>query len=172
MNQLNAASFVKIHGSMVLKYLIHRMGANRNLAPLMLKHILLHCMKTNIVGRSTKLLQGENDLQLRRNSSSICQNWNVSNSKKLSKKRNKNAPGLNGIPFLVYKKCPKVLDVLLEILNRVWKDKKIPSSWQKAIIVLLAKSDDLKSPAEFRPIALLNAEGLSLIHISEPTRPY
>ena len=47
------------------------------------------------------------------------------------KKRNKNAPGLNGIPFLVYKKCPKVLDVLLEILNRVWEDKKIPSSWQK-----------------------------------------
>ena len=69
------------------------------------------------------------------------------------KKRNKNAPGINGIPFLVYKKCPKVLDMLLEVLNRAWETKGIPSSWQKAIIVLLAKSDDLKSPAEFRPIA-------------------
>jgi hypothetical protein len=75
------------------------------------------------------------------------------------KKRNKNAPGINGIPFLVYKKCPKVLKILLEIMNRVWSEKVVPHSWQQAVIVLLAKSDELNKPSEFRPIALLNAEG-------------
>ena len=77
----------------------------------------------------------------------------------VAKKRNKNAPGMNGIPFLVYKKCPKVLDVLLLIMNRVWAEKIIPESWQRAVIVLLAKSEVLDDPKEFRSIALLNAEG-------------
>ena len=30
----------------------------------------------------------------------------------VSKKRNKNAPGINGILFLVYKKCPRILSAL------------------------------------------------------------
>ena len=77
----------------------------------------------------------------------------------VKKKRNKNAPGMNGIPFLLYKKCPKVLDMLLQIMNRVWSEKVIPESWQRAVIVLLAKSDILDDPKEFRPIALLNSEG-------------
>ena len=73
----------------------------------------------------------------------------------VQKKGNKNAPGLNAIPFLVNTKCPQLLDFLLRIMNRVWT----PISWQRAMIVLLAKPDDLSSPSEFRPIALLNAEG-------------
>ena len=77
----------------------------------------------------------------------------------MCKKRNKNVPGINGIPFLVYKKCPKVLYMLLNIMNRVWDEKVIPKSWQQAVIVLLAKSEVLDDPSEFRPIALLNAEG-------------
>ena len=77
----------------------------------------------------------------------------------VAKKRNKNAPGMNGIPFLVYKKCPKVLDVLLLIMNRVWAEKIIPESWQCPVIVLLAKYEVLDDPKEFWPIALLNAEG-------------
>ena len=35
----------------------------------------------------------------------------------------------------------------------------IPESWQRAVIALLAKSEVLNVPKEFRPIALLNAEG-------------
>ena len=66
---------------------------------------------------------------------------------------------MNGNPFLVYKKCPKVLDVLLLIINRVWIEKIILESWQRAVIVLLAKSEVLNDPKEFRPIALFNAEG-------------
>ena len=66
---------------------------------------------------------------------------------------------MNAIPFVVYKKCPKLLEILLRIMNRVWKEKKVPVSWQRAMVVLLAKSDNLTDPGEFRPIALLNAEG-------------
>ena len=79
--------------------------------------------------------------------------------KAVLKKWNRNAPGLNAIPFVVYKKCDKVLDILAQIMRRVWEEKVIPKSWQRAIVVLLAKSEDLASPGEFRPIALLNAEG-------------
>ena len=77
----------------------------------------------------------------------------------VKKKRNKNAPGINGIPFLVYKMCPRLLIILLSIMNRIWSEKVIPRCWQCGLIVLIAKSDDLSSPGEFRPIALLNAEG-------------
>ena len=56
----------------------------------------------------------------------------------VQKKGNKNAPGLNAIPFLVYKKCPQLLDFLLRIMNRVWTEKKVPTSWQRVTIVLLA----------------------------------
>ena len=66
----------------------------------------------------------------------------------VQKKGNKNAPGLNAIPFLVYKKCPQLLVFLLRIMNRVWTEKKVPISWQRAMNVLLAKSDDLSSPLD------------------------
>ena len=74
-------------------------------------------------------------------------------------KRNKNAPGINSIPFKVYKKCPQLVQYLLKIIVRVWEEKRIPRSWQCALIVLIAKSDKLDQPSEFRPIALLNSEG-------------
>ena len=77
----------------------------------------------------------------------------------VKKKRNKNAPGINSIPFLVYKKCPKLLEYLLQIFERVWTSGKIPKSWQCAIVTLISKSSCLDDPGEFRPIALLNAEG-------------
>ena len=34
----------------------------------------------------------------------------------------------------------------------------MPAGWQRAIIVLLGKSDRLCEPSEFRPVALLTAE--------------
>ena len=76
-------------------------------------------------------------------------------------KKSKCAPGINGIPYLVYKKCPGVLKFLLDIMTRVWKEKKIPVSWQRGFIILIPKSStgDLNDPSEFRPIALLNSEG-------------
>ena len=76
-------------------------------------------------------------------------------------KRTRNAPGMNGIPYLVYKKCPAALARLLKIIHRVWKDKEIPRSWQCGFVILIPKSSTttLSDPTEFRPIALINTEG-------------
>ena len=68
---------------------------------------------------------------------------------------------MNAVPYLVYKKCPKILKFLLQIMKRAWRDRVIPVSWQRGCIILIPKSStkDLSDPSEFRPIALLNAEG-------------
>ena len=76
-------------------------------------------------------------------------------------KKSKCAPGVNAIPYLVYKKCPAILKFLLQIVKRVWRKRTIPASWQRGAIILIPKSSttDLADPKEFRPIALLNSEG-------------
>ena len=76
-------------------------------------------------------------------------------------KKSKCAPGINAIPYVVYKKCPAILKFLLQIFKRVWNKQTIPVSWQRGMIVLIPKSSttNLADPAEFRPIALLNSEG-------------
>lgn len=75
------------------------------------------------------------------------------------KKKARNAPGMNGLPYLVYKKCPALLKLLELIYVRVWKEKRVPRQWQMAIIILLQKKADVSSPGVMRPIALLNVEG-------------
>ena len=75
------------------------------------------------------------------------------------RKKNNSAPGLNGISYQVYKFCPRVREVLWEILHRVWSERTIPFSWQIARIRQLAKSDDTSHPSLMRPISVLNVEG-------------
>ena len=77
----------------------------------------------------------------------------------VTKKRNRNAPGMNAIPFVVYKKWLQLVNILIRIFNRVWKARTIPASWQRAMAVLLAKTEVLDKLSESRTIALLNAEG-------------
>ena len=43
----------------------------------------------------------------------------------VSKSRNKSTPGPNGIPFLLYKKCPNVLKWLHANLKLAWKNRHI-----------------------------------------------
>ena len=75
------------------------------------------------------------------------------------RKRNKSAPGCNGISYQVYKFCPKVRTILWEILKRVWYGNVIPSVWQIARIREIPKSSDTSHPSLMRPISVLNAEG-------------
>ena len=72
---------------------------------------------------------------------------------------NGSAPGLNGIPYLLYKQCTEVRRILWKILRRVWVDRAIPDSFQVGRIRLLAKSSDTSHPRLMRPISVLNAEG-------------
>jgi len=80
-------------------------------------------------------------------------------SKIIWKKKNNSSPGFNGIGYLVYKRCPRVKQRLISLLQRIWDKKKIPTSWCVARIKLLAKSDDTSEPSLMRPITVLNVEG-------------
>ena len=74
-------------------------------------------------------------------------------------KRNAAAPGPNGIPYTVYKKCPSILKKLHEIFLRIWKDGDIPDNWGVGFISLISKSEVCDDPEEFRPIAVTNTSG-------------
>ena len=50
----------------------------------------------------------------------------------VNKSRNKSTPGPNGIPFLLYKKCPNVLKWLHANLKLAWKNRHISDQWMIA----------------------------------------
>ena len=75
--------------------------------------------------------------------------------------RNASAPGLNGIPYKVYKKCSKISKFLFKIFPACFKRCEIPIQWGSAQEIHIPK---VSNPSEnklsdFRPIALLNVEG-------------
>ena len=78
----------------------------------------------------------------------------------LKKKRVRSAAGLNGIPYRLYKGCPRVFAQLTLIFGALWKRHKVvPLQWGIARTILLSKSEILDDPKEFRPISVTNAEG-------------
>ncbi|GFO39082.1 reverse transcriptase [Plakobranchus ocellatus] len=77
----------------------------------------------------------------------------------VNKARAKSAPGPNGVPYLLYKKCPNVLKKPHKILRSAWKNIKISKEWMTAEGVYIPKQQDLKGIIQFRPISLLNVEG-------------
>ena len=73
---------------------------------------------------------------------------------------NSYAPGPNGIPYLIWKCCPFLSQLLYKLICRVWATGLIsPAMWQKASIILVAKSEKLDDPSQFHPIALGNCDG-------------
>ena len=79
----------------------------------------------------------------------------------LSSRRNAAAPGLNGIPYKVYKKCPKISKFLFKIFQTCFKRCEIPIQWRSAQEIYIPKvsSPSKNKLSDFRPIALLNVEG-------------
>ena len=77
----------------------------------------------------------------------------------IRKARNKSAPGPNGVPYLLYKRCPKVLTWLHKILKSAWKNLKISDQWTIAEGVYIPKEQNSSEINQFRPISLLNVEG-------------
>jgi hypothetical protein len=77
----------------------------------------------------------------------------------VAKKSNRATPGVNGIPYIVYKRCDSVLRLLHKLSWRIWKTKSVPDDWAVAFIILLAKSGKLDVASEFRPIAIGSTAG-------------
>ena len=79
-----------------------------------------------------------------------------------STQRNASAPGLNGIPYKVYKKCPKINKFLFKFFfSCVNKGIIIPLQWRSAkkIYIPGVNLPTAHNISDFRPIALLNMEG-------------
>ena len=77
----------------------------------------------------------------------------------LRSRRNSSAPGPNGIPNTIWKRCAVLKEHLYRVIKRVWTIKEIPSSWQCATVRLFHKEGPADNPGNFRPIALSNCEG-------------
>lgn len=73
--------------------------------------------------------------------------------------RNNSAPGPNGVPYLVYKRCPKLLHRLWKILRAIWRRGKVAHQWRSAEGVWVPKEEKSTSIEQFRTISLLNVEG-------------
>ena len=85
----------------------------------------------------------------------------------LSSQRNASATGLNGIPYKVYKKCPRISKFLAQVFQACFKRCEIPIQWRSAQEIYIPK---VSSPSEnklsdYRPIALLNVEGKLLFSL-------
>ena len=78
---------------------------------------------------------------------------------KVQKARAKSAPGPNGVPYLLYKRCPNVLKRLHKILRGTWSNLKISEQWMSADGVYIPKERNSTEINQFRPISLLNVEG-------------
>ena len=77
----------------------------------------------------------------------------------LKKTRNKSAPGPNGVPYLVYKRCPGLARLLWGYIKGLWKRNSISRAWRQAEGVFIPKEDGAREVGKFRTISLLNVEG-------------
>ena len=79
--------------------------------------------------------------------------------KKLKSRRNKSSPGPNGVPYLVYKRCPRMAKVLFKLLDSLWGIQRVPLQWRVGEAILIAKTEDLDDPSKFRNITKTNTSG-------------
>ena len=79
--------------------------------------------------------------------------------KKLRRTRTKSAPGPNGVPYRVYKRCPEVAKLLYQYLRSMWARNKVSDSWRVAEGVFIPKENNASTVEKFRTISLLNVEG-------------
>lgn len=62
----------------------------------------------------------------------------------VEKARPSSAPGPNGVPYKLYKNCPKVLELLWYLMRTAWEKQRIPSEWQRAVVVFIPKEVNSK----------------------------
>lgn len=72
--------------------------------------------------------------------------------------RSSSAPGPSGVPYKVYKNCPKLLHRLWRALKVIWKRGKIAQSWRYADGVYIPKGEKSENIDQFRVISLLSVE--------------
>ena len=69
------------------------------------------------------------------------------------------APGPSGIPYKVYKNCPKLFRRLWLLLRTVWKSGTVPDCWQAAESCFVPKEKHSENIKQFRTISLRSVVG-------------
>lgn len=73
--------------------------------------------------------------------------------------RSFSAPGHSGIPYKVYKKCPKLLRRLWKLICGIWSKGIVPTGWRGADGCFVPKEQNSAQISKFRTISLLSVEG-------------
>lgn len=76
----------------------------------------------------------------------------------LRRARASSAPGPSGVPYKVYKNCPKLRHRLWKALKVIWRRGKIAQSWRYAEGVYIPKDEKSENIDQFRVISLLSVE--------------
>ena len=79
--------------------------------------------------------------------------------KVVKKARSASAPGPSGIPYKIYKNCPKLMRRLGHLLRVIWRKKTLPSDWTRAEGCFVPKELNSVNLDQFREISLLSIEG-------------
>ena len=82
----------------------------------------------------------------------------------LSTRRNASSPGLNFIPYKVYKKSPQINTFLFNVSKSCLKNCVVPIQWRE-IFIPKCKTPMESNIKDFRPIALLIMEGKLLFSL-------
>ncbi|XP_063050368.1 uncharacterized protein LOC134445223 [Engraulis encrasicolus] len=69
------------------------------------------------------------------------------------------APGPSGVPYKVYKHCPRLLQRLWRIIRVVWRRGRVAKQWRHAEGVWIPKEENASDISQFRTISLLSVEG-------------
>ncbi|XP_061902037.1 uncharacterized protein LOC133649222 [Entelurus aequoreus] len=72
--------------------------------------------------------------------------------------RTASAPGPSGVPYKVFKQCPRLLERLWKIFRVIWKRGKVPQQWTYAEGVWIPKEENARNIEQFRTISLLSVE--------------
>ena len=82
-------------------------------------------------------------------------------NKYLYKRKNGSAPGINMIPYKVYKACDDLSRYLYNIMVSCYNSKSVPINWRIAREIYIPKTEEpiVSEISHFRSIALLNVEG-------------
>ncbi|XP_057679566.1 uncharacterized protein LOC130908003 [Corythoichthys intestinalis] len=73
--------------------------------------------------------------------------------------RSASSPGPSGVPYRVYKRCPKLLRLLWRALKVIWRRGRVADQWRCAEGVWIPKEEGSKNINQFRVISLLSVEG-------------
>ena len=79
---------------------------------------------------------------------------------KLKSRRNRSSPGPNGVPYLVYKRCPMIAKLIFSLLDQLWEKKIIvPLQLRIGESILMTKTKDTSDPSNLRNITRTNTSG-------------